>query len=76
MRRYYLGTRARQSNHNNQSHREVEEMELIVREVKGFGYLPIVRDHDDVEIYRGEFQPTAQEAFDRACDYLAKYKKL
>jgi hypothetical protein len=40
-------------------------MDIIIREVKNYGYIPIVKDEDGKEVYRGEFQPTAQEALDR-----------
>jgi hypothetical protein len=50
-------------------------MDLITRFVDGYGWLPIIT-FDGKEIYRGEFKPTAQEAFDKCCDFAAKYKNL
>ena len=39
--------------------------DIIVRYVKGLGYLPMLVV-DGKEVYRGEYQKTAQAAFGRA----------
>ena len=51
------------------------DMDMVVRYVVGYGYLPIVIV-DGKEIYRGEFKTTAEEAFNKCCDFCAKYKQL
>ena len=40
-------------------------IDIVVRCVPSYGYLPIVTV-DGKEVYRGEFQPDAQSAFERA----------
>tara|TARA_R110000851_G_scaffold42907_1_gene106531 strand:+ start:505 stop:711 length:207 start_codon:yes stop_codon:yes gene_type:complete len=42
--------------------------DFIVRCVEGYGFLPIVRDEDGEEIYRGEFQLNAQDALQCCLD--------
>lgn len=46
--------------------------DIIVRFVPNYGYLPILIA-DGKEVYRGDFQKTAQQAFDRAFIQLEKY---
>ena len=41
--------------------------DFIIRAVAGYGFLPIIRD-DNQEIYRGEFQGTAQDALQCCLD--------
>ena len=39
-------------------------IDMIIRYVDGYGYLPIIKS-DDKEIYRGEFQPNPNRAMER-----------
>lgn len=48
-------------------------MDITVRFVDGYGWIPIIV-FDGEEIYRGNFKPTAQLAFDKCCDFAAKWK--
>lgn len=52
-----------------------ETYDFIIRQVNGYGFLPIVKDWnvDDGssgELYRGEFQDTAIEALAKAMDFI------
>ena len=46
--------------------------DLIVRRVEGFGYLPIIKNENGEEIYRGEFKETAEEALQACSARLVK----
>tara|TARA_R110002074_G_scaffold163402_1_gene322435 strand:- start:168 stop:386 length:219 start_codon:yes stop_codon:yes gene_type:complete len=46
----------------------LEMTDFIIRCVAGYGFLPIIRDVDNQEIYRGEFQDTAQDALQCCLD--------
>lgn len=50
----------------------MEMCDVIVRYVPHYGYLPIVTI-DEKEVYRGEFQSQAYEAFDLANIRLRRY---
>lgn len=43
-------------------------MDIILRHVKGYGWLPIIMLHDK-EVYRGEFRLTPQEALESADEW-------
>ena len=40
----------------------MEYFDMIIRMVDGCGYLPIIKNEDGKEIYRGEFQSSAELA--------------
>jgi hypothetical protein len=46
-------------------------IDLIQREVKGYGWLPIV-EKDGKEVYRGEFKKTPLEAINKCLDAVAR----
>ena len=45
--------------------------DFIVRQVDGYGYLPIIQI-DSKEVYRGEFQKAEIQAFIKCLDFNAK----
>lgn len=46
-------------------------MDMIVRIVEGYGFLPIV-EVDGKEVYRGEFQKTSAQALNKCAAWLAR----
>ena len=50
----------------------LEMTDFIIRCVAGYGFLPIIRDVDNQEIYRGEFQDTAQDALQCCLDVFER----
>ena len=55
---------------------EKEEVmiDIVIRIVDGYGYLPMVRV-DDAEIYRGEFQRTTIGALTKASEWITESLK-
>lgn len=49
-------------------------IDVVIRIVEGYGYLPIVRV-DDAEIYRGEFHRTTIAALTKALEWMTKSLK-
>ena len=45
-------------------------MDIIIRKVKGYGYLPMLRDEEGNLLYRGEFQTTPSIALKRCLDRM------
>ena len=41
---------------------KVKHYDMIIRMVEGYGFLPIIVDADGNELYRGEFQESAEMA--------------
>lgn len=42
-----------------------EALDLIIRSVPGYGYLPIIVDSDGKELYRGEYHRNIADAVER-----------
>ena len=42
-------------------------MDFVIRCVPGYGFLPIIKE-DEKEVYRGEFQKSADLAFNKCMD--------
>ena len=40
-------------------------MDIILREVKGYGWLPLIRTAEGELVYRGEYQATSEDALNR-----------
>lgn len=51
------------------------QLDYLIREVPNYGFLPIVQDQYETELYRGEFHPTASEALSRAMEVAAERRK-
>lgn len=41
---------------------KVKHYDMLIRMVEGYGFLPIIVDGDGNELYRGEFQDSAEMA--------------
>jgi hypothetical protein len=52
----------------------LEMTDFIIRCVAGYGFLPIIRDVDNQEIYRGEFQDEFGECADHLKRNLDQYQ--
>lgn len=48
-------------------------MEIVIRKVDRYGWIPIVKDPDGYEVYRGEFKHTPTDAFDN-CNWWIENK--
>ena len=51
-------------------------MDIIIREVKGYGWLPMLKDEDGKETYRGEYQPTPEVAMKRCIKRLDESESI
>jgi len=49
-------------------------IDIVIRKVVGYGYLPMIQ-LNDIEIYRGEFQGTAEKAM-KKCFAFAESKDI
>ena len=45
-------------------------MDLIIRVVPDYGFLPIIKDEDGNQLYRGEYQETTEGALHKICDRI------
>ena len=49
---------------------EMEYYDIIARHAKSYGWIPIIETEGGQEIYRGEFQKTAEAAFARCQNWI------
>ena len=48
----------------------IKKMDMVIRIVPEYGFLPILVDDNEKEIYRGEFYQSSKEALIRCIDRL------
>ena len=47
--------------------------DIIIRRVDGYGWLPIIKDSEDREFYRGEFRASPQAALNAALIFFENH---
>lgn len=48
--------------------------DIIIRYVPDRGWLPIIKDFKEDELFRGSFHPTAEKAVSDTMQYLPRYE--